>query len=209
MALLKYINKFYDLYLEKTKDFHDDEPYNFDSVLSKQKNLAFTIACMFEKNTHTIFKLIFRYNISYSGILDSGGNNGFLIACRYNYNLNVIKYLKSLNLTYKRNYESDDALLIASKYNKNINILKYLINDLKFDINYETYNGLNCFLLACKHNNIEVIEYFINDLKMNIYKLDEYNHNCLDLACLGNDIEVIQFLANKLTVNLQHYLGNQ
>ncbi len=125
-------------------------------------------------------------------------NNHLLLGCKYNKNLELIKYLieKQKLSTDFLNERNENCLLVACKYNENLEIIKYLIEICKLSINIVNKDKRDCLMLACfNNNNLEIIKYLIEDCKMSLNKVSKNKNNCLILACKNNNnLEIIEYL---------------
>ncbi len=163
---------------------------NYLKIISKDiiKNLFF-IACAFTKDQMIIEFFINKFNVNLNS--DDGDNNDndtkmcLLIACEYNTNFDVIKFLiENCKTNLKRmDGNFDNCLTISCYKNPNLDIIKYLIEECKMDVNHTDVQGNNCLLIACwKNTNINIIKYLIEEHHMNINFENIYLENCLDKA---------------------------
>jgi hypothetical protein len=131
----------------------------------------------------------------------------FNIACQYNTNLDVIKYLaEELNLnTNILDEDGDNAFNLACYNNTNIEVIKYLAEELKLNTNMINDFGNNAFNLACMYNiNLDVIQYLAEELNLNTEIISKDGNNAFNLACHNNtNIEVIKYLAEELKLNTE------
>ena len=133
---------------------------------------AFIAACTNEREI-SIFKNIIKMtkevDINLKNVIVDS-QNGFLLACIYNKNLHVIKYLIN-DLNFDINYVDfigNNGLYYACMYNENIDVIKFLIYDLKMDIDHKNRFGYKCANILFFSENVDIIKYFIEIIRVNI-----------------------------------------
>ncbi|AYV77390.1 MAG: hypothetical protein Dasosvirus1_25 [Dasosvirus sp.] len=171
---------------------------------------AFWLACFFESDVNVIKKIVETSGID-PNTLDFDGDNGFMMACNLNPNLEIIKYLTTittkpnLKIKSKNNF---NASILACCYN-NQQVVQYLFEELKFDPN-ELSSFHDSFLnVCCRNRHLEVFRYFVETLK--IYQSLTLNgENGLMVACMYNkNPQVIQYLieCGKFDLNAHNKSG--
>jgi hypothetical protein len=141
------------------------------------------------------------------------GNNGFMLACHNNSNLEVIKYLAvnlKMNTTHVGNNGST-GFIGACFNNPNLDIIKYLVIDLKTNIDHVDMHGNNGFSRACQHNpNLDVVRFLSEQtnitqtLTTNFYRFRLIIINQRDT---NNYIRFIELLESG--INKDYFLKNE
>lgn len=131
-------------------------------------------------------------------------DNGILLACQYNTNINIINYLHQylkFNLN-SVNVDGENCFLKAC-YENNLNVIQYLSHMIsKEGIYLADKNGHHAFYKACGNNkNIDVLEFLINEL--HFYDNDSFS--CFLNACRRNTLDVVKFLINNNDKSVENY----
>lgn len=157
----KFLGEYYLKHYKKFSSWYA-EWINNEKLINK----VFIVACCFETDILFFENIINQKNINVNYI-DPIGNNGFILACKFNC-INIVKYIAT-NLkidTSRKNIYDNNAVLTGCLNNPNKDVIKYLINDLKIDIWHKNRYDNNGFLLACKRNkNIQIMKFLIKELK--------------------------------------------
>jgi hypothetical protein len=175
-------------------EINDDEEYAYKKY----------ILTRYDPNTMKLTN-IFDFDITRN---TDSNNNCLTLACRFDINLEVIKYLieeHKMNINHI-DYYGVNCLGSACRWNTNLAIIKYLIEEHKMNINHIDYSGVNCLGSACQWNtNLAIIKYLIEEHKMNIGHVDEDNTNCVELACWQNtNLAIIKYLIEEHKMNIDH-----
>lgn len=164
------------------------------------KNKVFIVACCFETDI-SVFENIINQNHIDVNYQDPIGNNGFILACRFNC-LKIVKYIAT-NLiinTHHINTYDNNAVLSACYKNPNTDVIKYLINDLKINIWHKNQYDNNGFLSACKGNkNIKIMKFLIKKLKITN---NNFGKQGLFISFRNENYKIFKFLFNNLKFNL-------
>ena len=134
------------------------------------------------------------------------GINGILVACRYNFNLEVIKFL-IIDLNYdiesSETTNGENGLMLACSYNKNLEIIKYFINDLHVNINKVNKFGSNILMKAVWYNeNVNIIEYLIKVLKIDVNCVNKFSFTCFNFTEFKN-IDVLKFFLQNVRIYIR------
>lgn len=126
-------------------------------------------------------------------------------ACKFNEDLDMIKYLINLtgiDINNPGEY-APDFFAIACAYNNNVEIIKYMVYDLNMLTNLLDIYGRNCLMLACMYNDLNIVKFLIHELKMNPKDHDSNNDNCLILACENekHGFEIFNYLITLDQIN--------
>ena len=130
-----------------------------------------------------------------------GGATAFLLALKYNRNINVAKILlkQKSDFNVKDNYNR--GALIYAAYNENEDIIRFVLeNDLySGDIN-ETSNGWTALHVAAYANpNPKVLELLLTHCA-DLNRRTDNNESVFELAMQGNDsLEVTKYLVDKIS----------
>lgn len=117
-------------------------------------------------------------------------NTPFMVACKYNKNLDIVKYLKCANIEHK-NYYGYDVLFLATVFNTSLPIVKYLT---KLGL---VYNGS----LGCV-KSVEILIFYIKILNYDVLYVDSAEYNVLMIAILhNNNINVLKYLIENYYFN--------
>lgn len=150
----------------------------------------------------------FIYKINFN-VVDKYGNNGLMLACKYNGDKDVIKYITNLNINInQKNNDGETALLLLCLHNYDYDLLYYFITKLKSDINVlDNYNN-NIFSTLCVNNCVLNIKKFHDNYNVDINKTNLDGDNALMFACANNNINVIKYLINELKMNINYKNNN-
>jgi len=134
--------------------------------------------------------------------IDIHGYDHLALACSYNENIEIIKFLLEERKVIRIFIDGSSCLSLACANNKNQKIIEYLIEEKKYVIFYKNYMGLDCLRLACYFNtNLDIIKYLFKKVKESNIKdinLGDY----LIAACCGNpNLEIIKYLIEELEIN--------
>lgn len=100
--------------------------------------IVFLISCFFERKSCFIEKIIKKHNINVKEMNKKHNFiNGFMMACSYNKNLNVIKNLANISTVYS---ENDFSFWFCFLYNPNYKIMIYLIEEVRINFKNRNYN---------------------------------------------------------------------
>jgi ankyrin repeat protein len=144
-------------------------------------------------------KLIKVFKID-TGYVNNQGDNCLIIACRFNPDLEFIKYLiHGVGFDpMRQNKKNENCFLSACAHNQNVEIIRYLVGVIQMDRMHVNKSGDNCLIMGCRTNHsVQVIKYLINDLKIDM----NYNYNnatCLQYCCGRNEnLDVLKYLMDE------------
>ena len=97
--------------------------------------------------------------------------NAFLTACKFNNNLEIIKYfLKNQKINLKFTKYHLDYMFEACRFSENLDIIKYLLSIYE-NVNNINSLGENLALMACWNNNFEIFKYLTKNYNININQI--------------------------------------
>lgn len=171
------------------KNIHESKIQDMLIILMKNN---FTGSKMFQFLTSTIqWKIDTNYK-------NQHGNNCLIIACMYNNNLELVKYLiEEINMDpCSRNIGYRNCLSVAIRsYKKNLEIIKYLTSKVDPYCCDDLGDNFLMDAVCCPNISYEIVKFLIDDVKIDINVKNRKGETCGNLGCKSNQgLEIIKLL---------------